>query len=346
MRKIQLSLLLSIVAFMATGCPNEPSKNFPPPNPDRTKLDTKSFVNNVNAYLASQQGQYNNAIQALNTLPAGTPPDVVTRAENNARRIRNDAVEDAIAVIDSNYNDYIIRLNTRRSTTDFLADVIELGTSATTGFVNGERPNQILGIALTAFRGGRRSSELNFYKEQTVPILINKMDDGRAQIYATILKKKADSVNDYSMKEAIRDIVAYYNAGTLIRAFTQLQKDAAASAKASENRVLILKGMKLTPPATEEQTRTAVSGSDLLFNLRQALGRPADKAAAVKSLQAIVQGLTDDPATKPLIEKTKVTAAETDGIKLADAIENVRDQAFDDPDLSNKVDQIIVAKGQ
>lgn len=203
-----------------------------------------------------------------------------------------------------------------------------------------------MGIALTAFRGGRRSSELNFYREQTVPILINKMDDGRAQVYATLLKKKAESVNDYSMKEAIRDIVAYYNAGTLIRAFTKLQKDAAADAKESENRVLVLKGMKLTPPATEAEARAAVSASDLLFNLRQSLGKPAEKDAAVKKLQAIVQGLVDDPATKPLINKTGVTPAETDGNKLADAIENVKDQAFDNNELATKVDQIIAAKGK
>jgi hypothetical protein len=349
MRKIHLSLLLSIVAFFATGCPNEPSKNFPSPNPDPTKLTTKSFVNNVNAYLRNQQLQYNNAVQYLNTLPPGTAPDAVQRAENNARRIRNDAIEDAIAVIDSNYNDYITRLNTRRSTADFIADVVELGTAGAIGFINGERPNQILGIALTAFRGGRRSSELNFYKEQTVPILINKMDDGRAQVYATLLKKKVESVNDYSIKEAIRDIVAYYNAGTLIRAFTQLQKDAAAGAKESENRVLILKGIPVTPPATEAERDEAVESSDTLFALRKSLRDTAtaqDRAAATQKLQAIVTELGTTPALATMLTDAGLAANETDGAKLLKAIVDIKRAAFDNADLSRKIDQVIVSKGK
>ncbi|HKS29250.1 MAG TPA: hypothetical protein VJS44_15585, partial [Pyrinomonadaceae bacterium] len=257
MRKIHLSLLLSLVAFFSTGCPNEPSKSF-------KRKD--SFVSNVNEYLAGAQGRYE---QHVISNPA------------EAKRIRNDAIEDAIAVVNSNYTDYITRLNTRRSTTDFIADVIELGTSAATGIAKGERPNQILGIALTAFRGGRRSSELNFYKEQTVPILITKMDDNRATIYAMILTKKDADVSRYSMKEAIRDIVDYYNAGTLIRAFTQLQKDTAAKAQQSENRVLELQGFQVTPEATVETRNLSVSARKILQRLRDDLKVPAKSAAAV-----------------------------------------------------------------
>lgn len=349
MRKIQLSLLLSLVAFFATGCPNEPSKNFPSPNPQPDKLTTKSFVNNVNAYLVNQQVQYNTAVQALNNFPAGTAPDVIARAENNARRIRNDAIEDAIAVIDSNYNDYIISLNNRRSRADFIADVIELGTAGTTGFIRGERPNQILGIALTVFRGGRRSAELNFYREQTVPILINKMDDGRAQVYANILKRKIDSVTDYSMKEAIRDIVAYYNAGTLIRAFTQLQKDAAAGAKESENRVLILKGTPVTPPATEAERDEAVNASDIIFTLRKSLratATPEDRDAATEKLQAIITELRTDQALAAMLTDVGLAPDETDGAKLLKAIVDIKRRAFDNPEQSRKIDQAIINKGK
>ena len=162
MRKIQLCLLLCLVA-VATGCPNEPSKSF-------NNKDT--FVSNVNQYLTRAQDDYRQAV-------ANGRNDI-------AKRVRDDAIEDALAVVDSNYNDFIRTINTRRSKTDFIADVIELGTGAAVGIAKGERPNQILGIALTAFRGGRRSSELNFYKEQTTPILISKMDDNRAQVFASI----------------------------------------------------------------------------------------------------------------------------------------------------------------
>ena len=219
MKKMPLICVLSIVVF-ATGCPQRPTIDY---------KNTNSFVSQTNEYLKTEYAKYDAAVAQGNTA--------------KAQQIRNSAIEMALGVIDDNYAGYINSIETRRSTSDFVADVVELGTGAAIGITKGERANQILGIALTAFRGGRRSSELNFYKQQTTPILINKMDDNRSTIYATILLKKGKDVNEYGWYEAIRDIVAYYNAGTLVRAFSQLSKATAAQAQESENRVLRLKNI-------------------------------------------------------------------------------------------------------
>jgi hypothetical protein len=138
--------------------------------------------------------------------------------------------------IDAAYVDFINDLQAGRDRTNFVADVVELGTTAAVGITNGERPLQILGVALTAFRGGRRSADLNFYKEQTTPVLISKMDGNRAKVRATILTRERASVDDYPLGAAISDIVDYYNAGTLVRAFTELQKDTAANERVREQR--------------------------------------------------------------------------------------------------------------
>jgi hypothetical protein len=231
MRGLLLSLLLGAVA-LTTGCPQGPTKKFPNDvNPNSGKTDSKSLVTNINHYLTDAQTRYNAALVAH-------PDD----ANELAKRIRNEAIDDALAVIDSNYQDYISSIERKRSTTDFLLDVIELGTGAATGIAKGERPNQILGIALTAFRGGRTSSELNFYKQQTTPILINKMDDNRSMVLETIIPKESSPVSEYSLKAAIRDIVEYYNGGTLVRAFTELSKTTGAQALASQTRVRNLSG--------------------------------------------------------------------------------------------------------
>lgn len=226
MRALLLSLLIGAVAF-TTGCPPQgPSKNFPSDiHPNSGPTNTKSLVTNVNGYLKQAQ---------IDFAAAATPAE--------KQRLRNDAIDDVLAVIDSNYTDYISSIESRRASTDFLLDVVELGTGAATGIAKGERPNQILGIALTAFRGGRKSSELNFYKQQTTPILINKMDDNRSQVLIDILEKKASPPSDYSMKGAIRDLVNYYNAGTLVRAFTELGKTTGAQALASQAQVRHLSG--------------------------------------------------------------------------------------------------------
>jgi hypothetical protein len=165
-----------------------------------------------------------------------------TDATGMAQRIRNDAIDDVLAVIDDNYTDYISNIERRRSSTAFILDVIDLGTGAAIGVTKGERPNQILGIGITAFRGGRRSAELTFYKQQTTPILITKMDDNRAIVLGDILQKRSANGANYSLKAAIRDLVDCYNAGTLVRAFTELSKTTAALAQASQAHVRVLSG--------------------------------------------------------------------------------------------------------
>jgi len=320
MKKIYLPLLLGIVAF-ATGCPNQPSKSF-------NNKDT--FASNVNEYLEVQQGRYNCAVdEGKNYVPArgrgkgreaGTGQcgnTTLTNPLDVAQRVRNDAIEDAITVIDSNYTDFINKIDTRRSKIDFIADVIDLGAGAATGIAKGERPNQILGIALTAFRGGRQSSELNFYKRQTTPILISKMDGNRAKVYAGILQKKSKGVNVYSMKEAIRDLVAYYNAGTLIRAFAELSKDTAAQAQEAERQVQVLRGLDINPIPTVKQENLSDAYFKEQLTLIGELGnipklkaedQPAATAKLKTKLETIWRNIAAKQQFQPFIEKMRQDA--------------------------------------
>lgn len=303
MRGLLLSLLLGMIAF-TTGCPQGPSKNFPSDiNANTGKTDSKSLVTNVNHYLTDAQTKYNAALTADRT-----------DANKDAQRIRNDAIDDALAVIDDNYTDYIRNIQAHRSTGDFLLDVIELGTGAATGITKGERPNQILGIALTAFRGGRSSRELNFYQQQTTPILITKMDDNRSKILAILLDKKKTEVDEYSLKAAIRDIVAYYNAGTLVRAFTELNKDTSASAAASEALVRHVRGdVQVSDIPTEAMAQVVAQFTaqekSLLSKIRtieltHPIPKPAGPTPTASETAAITTAqATRTTALKPLRDK-------------------------------------------
>jgi hypothetical protein len=287
MRKIQLCLFLFLVPF-STGCPDRPSEVFGNKN---------NFASNVNEYLATAQKRFEESFE--------TDP-------NKAKRVRDDAIEDALAVIDGNYENFTSKLNSQRSATDFVADVIELGTSVATGISKGERPNQILGISLTGFRGVRKSGGLNFYKEQTIPILIAKMDDNRAQAHSAILLKKPRPASEYSLKEAIRDIVAYYNAGTLVRAFTQLSKDTAAQAKQSDKRVLELQ--KINPSDVVELTPDVTKAALIIGKHRKnyartlARGSDEDKKEVTEKLRLIYSDVAKGAKSemfKPVLEKLK-----------------------------------------
>jgi hypothetical protein len=204
-----------------------------------------------------------------------------------------------------------------------------------------------MGIALTAFRGGRKSAEINFFKEQTTAVLITKMDDGRAQVYAGMLGKMKDKdINEYPMFSAVRDLVAYYNAGTLVRAFTQLSKDTAVQARQSENKVLELKGVPISPEVTVEFRNLSVNARDILTSLENDLNGTdaAKKAAATTRVQNIVAALERDKDAAAALKNSNVSSADTDGVKLEAALVEIRRSAaiVNNNSLLNTINNAIV----
>jgi hypothetical protein len=315
MRTIQLCLALCLVA-VTTGCTSRPV----------TRV-SNNFVDDINKRLG-----------ALQTSP---PP-------NDAKQKRNEAIEYVVATFDANYEEFVRTLEAKRSRANFVADVVEISTSAAIGITKGsQRTIQIMGIALTGFRGGRKSADLNFFKEQTTAVLITKMDDSRAQVYAGMLAKMKDQdINEYPMTSAVRDLVAYYNAGTLVRAFTQLTKDTAVQARQSENKVLELKGVPITPEATEPYRNLSIAAREILTALENDLKSTdaTKKAEATTRLQNIVAALERDKDAAAALKKSNVSSKDTDGVKLDAALVDIRRSAtiVNNNGLVNTINQAIV----
>lgn len=325
MRKIQICLLALTTVF-ATACPKyRPAVDF---------NNKGNLVNRINDRFKSWQNDYYSALRANDLAKAKTA--------------RNELLEEALPYIDDAYIDFITDIQRGRDRTNFVADVIELGTSAAVGITNGQRPLQILGIALTAFRGGRRSADLNFYKEQSTPVLILKMDGNRAKVRAVILTREKTSVEDYSMGAAISDIVDYYNAGTLVRAFTELQKDTAIDTRESEDKVLELKGVKITREATQAERDVSVLSKNILDKLREDLKDPAKAPAATTKLQNIVKAMEADTELAAALTAAGVSSSDTDGVKLRSKVLAIRRDAADKGKSSqvDKINQAIVDNGQ
>jgi hypothetical protein len=339
MTTIKLTLLLGVV-FLSTACPKyQPAVDFKNPG---------TFINKLNVHLKDAQHNYEcyrfgpNHVDAQGKNCAGYVQDLA-----KAKAVRNELLESALPFIDNAYADFVIDLQAGRDRANFVADVLELGTTATVGITNGDRPLQILGVGLTAFRGGRRSADLNFFKEQTTPVLITKMDGNRARVRSTILAREQTSVDDYPLGAAISDIVDYYNAGTLVRAFTELQKDTAFLTKQSEAEVLVRKGV-LTPEITKEAHDLRVGAQDSLQRLLRELNDAATKDSATKVLQNIVADLETDKDVSLILKKPEinVTSHDTDGLKLRESLIAMRRgaQLVNDTALLNKIDQAIVER--
>ena len=322
MKTIKLIVVISTLAF-ATGCPKyRPNVDFDNPN---------SFVGRLNDYIQTRQAEYRTAL--------GSVPDGPAKA----KVIRNELIEDVLPYVDGAYIDFITDLQAGRDRTNFVADLVELGTSAAVGITNGERPLQILGVALTAFRGGRRSADLNFYREQTTPVLIAKMDGNRARVRATILTREKDGVADYPIGAAISDIVDYYNAGTLVRAFTELSKDTALQTRQSEDELFKVK-VHTTPETTAEARNLSVGASDIIQDLFNELQDTTQKDSATRRLQSIVAKLEGDKDIAPLLKKANISSTDTDGVKLRTGLVEIRKSLaiVDNNNLLNRINQAVV----
>jgi hypothetical protein len=322
MKQLQLSLLL-IVAIFASGCPKyKPDVNF---------NDTGSLVTRINNFITAQNNLYMSAL--------GSHPE-------QAKLIRNELIERALPFLDGAYIDFITSLQAGRDRQNFVMDLVELGAAASVGITKGERPLQIIGVALTAFRGGRRSIDANFYKDQSVPILISKMDGNRAKVRKTILEREKGSVEDYSLGAAVGDLVDYYNAGTLVRAFTQLQQDTALTTRESEDEVLRLKGVPITGEISIELHDLLVLSAGVLTTLGNSLtnGTPAEISAATTRLKNIVATLEKDKDAAAALKNVGVSSSETDGVKLITALIDIRASAtmVNDNALLNTINRAIV----
>jgi hypothetical protein len=280
---------LSLAVF-ATGCPKyKPKVNF---------NDTNNLAKQINDHFTDKQKQYFAAM--------------ISNDNARAMKRRNELIEDALPYIDSAYMDFITDIQAGRDRSNFVADLIDLGASAAIGITNGERPLQILGIALTAFRGGRSSANLNFYKEQTTPILISKMDGNRANVRAIILQREEQGIDRYPIGAAIRDIVDYYNAGTLVRAFTELSKDTATQTQQAEKRVLQLQ--RVNPEDVVVLTPDVSKSAPMIGKFERGFFRQLDgtdtaaKADAAEKVRLIYLDIAKGDKSaefKPILDKLR-----------------------------------------
>ena len=341
MRHIQVSVLVCVVAF-ATGCPTyRPKVNF---------KDPQGMVNKFNIALKAQYHAYEcyrfgpEHIDSAGRNCKGSVQDL-----NKAKDIRNELLENALPYIDEAYIDFKNDIIAGRDRSNFVADVVELGASAAIGTINGpERTIQIVGIFLTAFKGGRRSADVNFYKDQSTPVLISKMNGLRARVRSEILTRERDDVNAFPMGAAIQSIVDYYNAGTLTEAFVALQQDTAVQTRRDEDekKGIELHGVPISTPSTPELTANANQVLSLLGNLSTELAADeVGRAAAVKKLQNIIAALERDKDVNPILKVIDLKSTEPDGNVLMQGLKILKRRLPNDSPLQDKINLAIINNG-
>lgn len=205
-----------------------------------------------------------------------------------AKLYRNELLYQAKQLIDANYNDFENDLFVRRASSNVLMDITELGVSAATGITNGERVKTILGIALTAFKGGRRSVDLNFFRERTTEVLALKMRTARARVLQRINLGVQAGVAEYPLASGIDDLIDYLNAGSLNSALLELTGDAGAEAQEARREA---GRIKIASFMTKEQVKSVENIRAEFDKIEANLRNSATAAKGEKQLNVLLTEL-------------------------------------------------------
>lgn len=273
-----------------------------------------------------------------------------------ARIVRNDVANQLIRFTDYNYFQFETDLYIKRATGSVLADITDTGANFAATITNGARAKTIINAAIIAFRGGRKSVSLHYFREQTGEILITKMQTSRNRVLKELIVQLRDkNVDEYPLDAALGDVIRYFYAGTLPRALQELQQDTSVAAQLARQEILILKDVPIGTPATKAQRDLAVNARDVLKKLlngltssstsvkTESLGKLQKIAEKIRGDQTIVAEMNRNATLKDLLGKLQTDAG--DGAKLAQHIQDIREEAFSNGTLKqetiDKIDNII-----
>ena len=173
-----------------------------------------------------------------------------------------------INVIDIRYHQFEAQLTGTRNSVSTGADLTVLilnGVGATTG---SSAAKTALAAASGGVIGAKSTVSTDLFYEKTMPALVAQMRANRQQALVKIETGLGQTVDEYSLGEALNDVQAYYAAGSLPSAVQEVTSQAGASL-AEANKAL-----------TEARDRTFVEG-------RPAAEALLDRVTALTPTQAL-----------------------------------------------------------
>jgi hypothetical protein len=236
---------------------------------------------------------FSNQYEAYNTAVASNQLD-------QAKTLRDRMVFQLKRNIDANYADFENNVFLGKASSNVLFDITELGAVFAGTITNGERAKTIIAAALSAFKGGRKSIDVNFFREKTTESLIQTMRASRSRSLEKINIGLRNKVADYTLEEALGHLIDYFYAGSLSNALVELSKQASEQAAAAKTDADREEKLRLRANLVHSVTINELR-NDLYFKITK--GADADKAEARAKLIRVLGAL------KAALPDLKVTFA-------------------------------------
>jgi hypothetical protein len=147
---------------------------------------------------------------------------------------RDQLVGELLLLTDLYYEDYKESLYSFTSGTDFLGNATITAMNAVSTVAGGKEFKTLIAALTTGVSGVKSEYNRSILRDKTLQAIFKQMDASRAQVNTNIQRSlKAtrgnSSLSDYPITEALRDVVAYYNAGTMAGALTAIEANASAA---------------------------------------------------------------------------------------------------------------------
>ena len=172
-----------------------------------------------------------------------------------AKQKRNEIAYGLMGQIDVVYGAYYNQLFSTKNGMAVGGDALTLGLSTAATIASNGATKTILSALGTGFSGLALSVDKNYFAQQTFPVIGVAMQTRRDKVRNAIVGNLSSDVTTYPLLAAKRDLIAYFNAGTLASGLQELQEEAGSGTVPSADKVTA--GKKPDAPAG----LTAASGS-------------------------------------------------------------------------------------
>lgn len=154
-----------------------------------------------------------------------------------ATLLRNNTVTARIFSIDANFHQFVRDLTTQQNISTVGVDWAAIGLASAGAVVASSQTKTILAAIAGGILGAKASVDKDIFYNKTIPALITLMEAQRKIVLAQIYVGLKKPATDYTMYQALSDLDAYYNAGTINGAIVGLTTTAGVSSQEGSSQI-------------------------------------------------------------------------------------------------------------
>lgn len=166
----------------------------------------------------------------------------------HAQVVRDRVIWQSMASIDFSYADWRETLLNGNSKKNFILDVLDSGFVSWIGLTNVIGTKNDITAALQFLRGGRAAYNKNFFNSQTLGAIFNAIEAARTTQRTKIEDGLGQAPQDYSLEQALADVLVYYYEGSLTSGLGHLSEQAGASLQAARANASSARAVRAAKP--------------------------------------------------------------------------------------------------